>query len=95
VASQASLDETVLAIRRHRETDSRHEVDRSPGEIPMWAPVDHCGVQRFTVVCHVGRFPRLVDTGAYFSCIRSDVAEFLYLREEACVFVMFSDTFVT
>jgi hypothetical protein len=28
----------------------------------------------------------LIDTGTQFSCIRSDVAEFLYLMEEPCVF---------
>lgn len=28
----------------------------------------------------------LVDTGAQLSCIRSDVAEFLYTKEKPCVF---------
>jgi len=33
----------------------------------------------------VGKVPALIDTGAQFSCIRSDVAEFLNLWEEPCV----------
>jgi len=33
-----------------------------------------------------GKVPALVDTGAQLSCIRSDVAEFLYLREKTCAF---------
>ena len=34
----------------------------------------------------VGEVSALVDTGAQFSCIRSDVLEYLYLRGEPCVF---------
>ena len=34
----------------------------------------------------IGKIPALVDTGAQFSCIRSDVVEYLYLRGEGCVF---------
>jgi hypothetical protein len=33
-----------------------------------------------------GRSPILVDTGAQFSCVWADVAEFLYLMGEACSF---------
>jgi len=33
-----------------------------------------------------GKVPALVDTGAQFSCVLSDVAEFLYLTGEPCVF---------
>jgi hypothetical protein len=33
----------------------------------------------------IGGVPVLVDTGAQFSCIQYNVAEFLYLREEPCV----------
>jgi hypothetical protein len=33
---------------------------------------------------HVGEVPGLIDTVAQFSCVRSDVAEFLYLRGEPC-----------
>jgi hypothetical protein len=40
----------------------------------------------------VGKFSGLVDTGAQISCIRSDVAEFLDLREEPCVFAKCSVT---
>ena len=35
----------------------------------------------------VGQVPALVDTGAQFSCIQSDVIEYLYLRGEYCVFL--------
>jgi hypothetical protein len=34
----------------------------------------------------VGKVPGLIDTGAQFSCVRTDVAEFLYLMCEPCVF---------
>jgi hypothetical protein len=36
----------------------------------------------------VGKVPALVDTGAQFSCVRSDVAEYLYLRGEPCTFTL-------
>jgi hypothetical protein len=34
----------------------------------------------------VGKVPALVDTGALFSCVCSDVVEYLYLTGEPCVF---------
>ena len=34
----------------------------------------------------VGKVPALTDIGAQFSCLRSDVAEFLFLMGEPCVF---------
>ena len=34
----------------------------------------------------IGEIPTLMDTGAQFSCIRSDVIEYLYLRGERCMF---------
>jgi hypothetical protein len=37
-----------------------------------------------------GKVPALVDTGAQFSCVRADVAEFLYLTGEPCVFSLSS-----
>jgi len=37
-----------------------------------------------------GKVPALVDTGAQFSCVRSDLAEFLYLTGEPCVFSLCS-----
>jgi hypothetical protein len=40
----------------------------------------------------VGKVPALIDTGAQFSCIRSDVAEFVNVREEPCVFTSCSVT---
>jgi hypothetical protein len=33
-----------------------------------------------------GSIPALVDTGAQFSCVCSDIAEYLYLMGEPCVF---------
>ena len=30
------------------------------------------------------KFPALVDTGAQFTCLRSDVVEYLYMRGESC-----------
>jgi hypothetical protein len=33
-----------------------------------------------------GKFPALVDTGAQFSCLRSDVVEYLNKRGEMCTF---------
>jgi len=47
-----------------------------PRDAPLWV----------TLEMKVGRVPALIDTGAQFSCIRSDVAEFLYRRGEPCVF---------
>jgi len=32
----------------------------------------------------VGKVPALVDTGVQFSCVRSDVIDYLYLRVEDC-----------
>jgi hypothetical protein len=32
------------------------------------------------------KFPALVDTGAQFTCLRSDVVEYLYMRGERCTF---------
>ena len=34
----------------------------------------------------VGKVPALIDTGAQFSCVRANVAEFLYLMGEPCSF---------
>jgi hypothetical protein len=42
----------------------------------------------------IGVVPALVDTGAQFSCVRSDVAEFLYLMDEPCVFLSCSVVWV-
>jgi hypothetical protein len=53
-----------------------------PRDSPLWV----------TLELKVGKVPALIDTGAQFPCIRSDVAEFLYLREEPCVFTSCSVT---
>jgi hypothetical protein len=34
----------------------------------------------------LGEVPAMIDTAAQFSCVRFDVAEFLYLLGEMCVF---------
>lgn len=34
-----------------------------------------------------GKFPALLDTGAQFSCVRSDVAEYLFHSGEHCRFL--------
>ena len=47
-----------------------------PSDTPLWVMLEF----------RVGKVPALIDTGAQFSCVWSDVAEFLHLREEPCVF---------
>jgi hypothetical protein len=47
-----------------------------PCDFPLWV-----GVQ-----LKVGKVLALIDTGAQFSCIRVDVAEFAYLMGEPCHF---------
>ena len=34
----------------------------------------------------IGKIPALVDTGAQFSCVRSDVIDYVYRRGERCTF---------
>jgi len=46
-----------------------------PRDSPLWVNLE----------LKVGKVTALIDTGAQFSCIRSDVAEFLKLREEPFV----------
>jgi hypothetical protein len=47
-----------------------------PTDAPLWVMLRLKG----------GKVPALVDTGAQFSCVRTDVAEFLYLTGETCEF---------
>ena len=47
-----------------------------PPNTPLWVMLE----------LQVGQVPALVDTGAQFSCVRSDVAEYLYLKGEPCSF---------
>jgi len=47
-----------------------------PSEAPLWVMLE---LKR-------GKIPALVDTRAQFLCIRVDVAEYLYLTGEPCVF---------
>ena len=43
----------------------------------------------------VGEVPALADTGAQFSCVRSDVPEFLYLSGEPCDFSLLRVLFIS
>ena len=45
-------------------------------DTPLWVMLE----------LQVGQIPALVETGAKFSCVRSDVAEYLCLRGEPCSF---------
>ena len=47
-----------------------------PADAPLWVMLQ----------LKSDRVPALLDTGAHFSCVRSDVAEILYLTGEPCVF---------
>jgi len=58
------------------------KISAVPRGSPLWVNLE----------LKVGKVPALIDTGAQFSCIRSDVAEFLYLREEPCLFTSCSMT---
>ena len=42
---------------------------------------------RVMLELRVEKIPAPVDTGTQFSCVRSDVTEFLYLAEEPCSFL--------
>jgi hypothetical protein len=55
-----------------------------PRGAPLWVMLE----------LHVGKVPVLIDTGAQFSYVRSDVAEFLYLRGEPCTFTTCSVTYL-
>jgi hypothetical protein len=60
--------------------DSRPGGVRPRGKGTKRPSEDHGGVPRRALVGHVelqvGKVPALVDTGAQFSCVRSDVTEF-------------------
>ena len=53
-----------------------------PPDAPFWVMLE----------LHVGKIPALIDTGAQFSCVPSDVPEFLHLIGEPCTFTSFSVT---
>ena len=40
----------------------------------------------------MGKVPALIGTGSEFSCVRSDLAEYLYLMGEPCIFTLSSVT---
>ena len=48
--------------------------------VPLWVMLEF----------KTGNMPTLVDTRVQFSCVRSDVIEFLYMRERRCTFPSFS-----
>jgi hypothetical protein len=54
-----------------------------PPVAPLWVMLE----------LRVGRVPALIDTGAQFSCVRSDVAEYFYLTCEPCTFTRCPVTF--
>jgi len=56
------------------------KVTAVPRDAPLWVALE----------IKVDRVPALIDTGAQFSCIRSDVAQFLY-RMGVCFHVMCGD----
>ena len=53
---------------------SLQKIAAVPPDTPLWVMLE----------LQVGQVPALVDTGAQFSCVRSDVAEYLYLKGEPC-----------
>jgi hypothetical protein len=56
--------------------NSLRKVTAAPRDSLLWV----------TLQLKVGKVPALIDTGAQFSCLRSDVTEFLYLTGESCKF---------
>jgi hypothetical protein len=48
--------------------------------VPLWVMLEF----------KTGNMPAFVDTGAQFSCVRSDVIEFIYMRGKLCTFFSFS-----
>jgi len=64
--------------------NSLRKVTAVPADAPLWVMV--------RLKC--GKIPALLDTGAQSSCIRSDIAEFLHLAGETCVFKPCSISYV-
>jgi len=67
-----------------RETGSGPEA-AMPSDSPLWVMLE----------LKLGKVLALVDIGAQFSCVRSDVAEYLYLSGELCDFVVFCVLFIS
>jgi hypothetical protein len=65
---------------RGRLLSSFHKVIAVPADAPFWVMLQLKG----------GSIPALIDTGAQFSCVRSDIGEYLYLMGEPCVFGSYS-----
>jgi hypothetical protein len=61
---------------REKFLSSVQKIGVSPADSPLWVMLQ----------LKVGMVPAFVDTGAQFSCVRADVAEFLYLTGEPCDF---------
>ena len=73
-------------------TDRWPAVTRPPGRNLECFSQNRCCTSEYFIVVRLGfesgKGPLpLVDRGAHFSCIRSDVIEYLYLRGENCVFL--------
>ena len=55
---------------------SLHKIAAAPSDSPLWVMLS----------LKVGQVLALVDTGAKFSCVQSDVIEYLYLANKLCKF---------
>ena len=61
---------------RARTLSGLKRITATPFQPLLWVPLE----------LKVGKVPALIDTGAQFSCVRADVAEFLYHMDEPCSF---------
>jgi hypothetical protein len=82
VAGQATSGGIALGHLQCRETGHRLEVDRSPGKVLSGLCKVNVVPRQVTLWVMLefktGKVPTLIDTGAQFSCIRSDVSKFLH-----------------
>ena len=61
---------------RARTLSGLKRITATPFQPLLWVPLE----------LKVGKVPALIDTGAQFSCVRADVAEFLFHMDEPCSF---------
>jgi hypothetical protein len=73
---------------------SRHRAETTVAAFRKAAAVPPPTLLWFRLKLKLGELPALIDTGAQFSCIRSDVVEYLYMRGESSVFTSCSVTYV-
>ena len=77
-------------FQRHERSNKRkflssfQRVVGVPTDAPLWTLME----------LKSGKVPALLDTGAQFSCVRSEVAEFLHLAGEPCTFKQCSVKYV-